>query len=244
MDPLSAYALVSMGAAAALRDLGLEKTAAVPRAKKQYRRALQMLLEGDTAFHGTTPKGIAGIAASGHIRPGNNNMHGVAGIPDAYFGSGTPAWGTAIHQDTPIVAVSKTRALANAPVAAAEGISILREMPGNFGKAPGDSGRYLAVPGGLDLLPKDTVILPKGQQLPGVRENRLRRIDSDAFDAAFEEVHPGGRAYQRFSGALSPYSPEAIAAQAAEDEQMTALVRQLRAEGKPVHPAYAPWDVA
>lgn len=218
------------------------KSAAVPKFKKDYRRALQTLLEGDVAFHGTTAQGLRGIAASGEIRPGHSQMHQIAGVPDVYFGGKTPAFGSYMHPEAPLVAVPRSRALAQPAVPGPEGVSHPRAFPGNWDSADFPE-EYVAVPGKMPLKPKDMIVAPKNQTIPGVREHRLRQIDPKAFQAAMSDVHPKKVEFRSTAAADSPWDPDLPRRQAELEANMGRNhVKLYRDAGEEVPEFLRKWD--
>lgn len=179
------------------RALGLHKLAAVPRATKQYRRALQMLLEGDTAFHGTTNQNLAPLLRTGKIVPGGQNAFSRPGTAEVYFGDKLPPADFA-SKSKPMIAVNRTRVLG------AEGVgeSVPRVIPGAAWMAnshtPSGAGMsvdYLVTPHEVPLQPKDTVVLPGGRPTAEMRERHLRAISGEQFAKALEELYPRARRY-------------------------------------------------
>lgn len=168
-----------------------EKIAAVPKYKKDYRRALQMLLEGDTAFHGTSPAGLRDIASAGHIRPGKVNYYSPDDVAETYLSLDRPALGYHTHPDQPLLAIPAKRPLQEAPVMSPEGPVSPRHVRVHDRKDITAANTYLLTPHSVPLKPKDSVIMPAYAKLPEQRALRLRTIDTPAFNRALEDVHPG-----------------------------------------------------
>lgn len=183
--------------------------------RKQYARALQMLHEGDTAFHATTPAGLRTIGAEGVIAPGVRNHHSPEGIPEVYFGARVPAAGHTSNS-APIVATSLPKVLAGEPVGAASP-RLLPDIAKYQGPGvPRWASDWAVTPHAVPLTPKDTVIAAGDVLDPAQRAaQRLRVIDPPVFWAAMRDIRrktpehleryfdlPNGMAAQKIGTAL------------------------------------------
>lgn len=167
------------------------KIAVVPKHRKDYRRALQMLLEDRTAYHAAAPYRMGAIAESKRIAPGEMSALSPVGVAEAYFGASRPAVPYA-SMTKPTIAVPRARALeggvpAHSPVGPRT-IPNASSMAG--GMAPEFARDWIATPHAVPLQAKDTVIAVPGLlSKDQLQESRLRTIDPRQYYRALQDVH-------------------------------------------------------
>jgi hypothetical protein len=167
------------GKTAALQGLGLTKLARVPKLLKQYRRALQALESGESAFHGTrSPASMSGILESGAIQASPGGQYG----PGSYWWKGFPRR-TNFNRPTDegiIAAVKRVEESHKLPLRSVATGELEPTQAIRLFKGPGKKGTDP-----FPLTPKDTAIAkrtPAREQ--AFREHRLRAIDPQIFNRA------------------------------------------------------------
>jgi len=191
--------------------LPLEKQATVSSSEKQYRRALQLLSENKSLFHGVGGTNLKPILESGEIRPGPRGYHSYPGVDEVYFGRHRPtsAWGAGGHLILPEKRVLE-KMPDEVPAALRDSSPSLQETMGSprvIEGAPWSSGLFdtrargyaedwVATPAAQELHPKD-VLWTKGDRKSldpaeeaAVRTRRLRVTENEPMMRAMRTLHP------------------------------------------------------
>jgi hypothetical protein len=170
----------------------LIKQSVVSREKKEYRRALQMLANPETAYHGTPAGSLPNIFIGGELVPGSRALMGDKYGKGVYFGVGLPAADYYPLNSAMLATNNKLRSIPLIPKDA-----LLGDQPG--------SHRYYwtNTPDPVSISNnKTTLILPSAQHdfdtnkfietnYSGYsRYNKLRTIPRNTFKKAFEATHP------------------------------------------------------
>lgn len=192
----------------------LEKVAAVPRGVKNFRRALQLLHEGEHAFHGAGESSLRSLLRTRAVEPGHLNAFSPHGLRESYWGDRLPALYYSVGQ--PTVAVPRARVLSGgahkqldevvtqlgkAGVPNAQGLRAQLApayAPRSFAGTPhypgqGDASHWVATPHPVPLRPKDSLILgasTKPEQAQLAQEAGMRVIDHSAFTRALKKLYP------------------------------------------------------
>lgn len=179
-----------------------EKLASVPLAKKQYRRAIEMLSTGSHNFHGTTAPGMEGIMRSGVIKPGPNSKHSPVGINEVYFGTGLPAEAF-MGRGYPGVALSRdymNTLSAAVPEGTPDYLARLYSKPRNMkglawqaglhsSPARGEAVDWTAFPGIVPLPQKGYAITSDRVNVSDdLRRLRMRNIPASIMDSAMQRL--------------------------------------------------------
>ena len=163
----------------------LTKLAVVPGWKKQYRRALEALVDKSHAYHGTN-RGKS-IARSGAVVPGTTNVHGRGAVPDSYWGDKLPdIYYTA--NDT-VVAVPRERVLS------AKGRAISKAKVSVHKNDAGNAEEWLAASKDVPIKSKDLYVpglYSKKDDIKAAQISKMRVVGRKAFWDAHAKATKSG----------------------------------------------------